>query len=112
LFFPRLESLSHFCRHSGDGAEGKITNRALHAEGEAIVEDMELIAVAAGVLLLIGFVGGYGVRALISWHRRARVERQHFERLADEVNARPKTRLAIGSKSGDRGDFFKNGERP
>jgi hypothetical protein len=31
---------------------------------------MEVIAVAAGVLLLIGFVCGYGVRALISWRRR------------------------------------------
>jgi hypothetical protein len=72
---------------------------------------MEIVGVAAGILLLIGFMCGYGVRALISWHRRARAERQHFERLADEVTrtrklitARPETRLAIGSKSGDRGD--------
>jgi hypothetical protein len=46
---------------------------------------MELIAVAAGALLLIGFICGYGVRALIShWHRR-KATRRRFERMAEEV---------------------------
>jgi hypothetical protein len=41
---------------------------------------MEVIAVTAGVLLLIGFICGYGVRALISrWHR-VKARRQQFER--------------------------------
>jgi hypothetical protein len=33
---------------------------------------MEVIAVAEGVLLLIGFICGYGVRALISHLRHAK----------------------------------------
>jgi hypothetical protein len=45
---------------------------------------MEVIAVAAGALLLIGFICGYGVRALISrWHR-AKATRRRFERMAEE----------------------------
>jgi hypothetical protein len=45
---------------------------------------MEVIAVAAGVLLLIGFICGYGFRALISrWHR-AKATRRRFERMAEE----------------------------
>jgi hypothetical protein len=46
---------------------------------------MEVIAVAAGVLLLIGFICGYGVRGSISrWHR-AKARRRHFERMAEEI---------------------------
>jgi hypothetical protein len=45
-------------------------------EGAAI----EVIAVSAGVLLLIGFVCGYGVRERISRHRREEYRRQHPER--------------------------------
>jgi NhaP-type Na+/H+ or K+/H+ antiporter len=41
--------------------------------------------VAAGVLLLIGFVCGYGVRALISHLRHAKARRRHFERLVEET---------------------------
>jgi hypothetical protein len=44
---------------------------------------MEVIAVAAGVLLLIGFICGYGVRALIShWHH------VKAERMVDELTQR------------------------
>ena len=69
---------------------------------------MEVIAVAAGVLLLIGFICGYGVRALISYLRRAKARRRHFERLRDEVTPTRKLigvqreeRLAIGVLRGD-----------
>jgi hypothetical protein len=45
---------------------------------------MEAIVVAAGALLLIGFICGYGVRALISrWHR-AKATRRRFEHMAEE----------------------------
>jgi hypothetical protein len=44
----------------------------------------EVIAVAAGALLLIGLICGYDVRALISrWHR-AKATRRRFERVAEE----------------------------
>jgi hypothetical protein len=63
-----------------------------------------------GVLLLIGFIYGYGVRELISRSRRANAERRHFERPREEITqtpklipARPEDRLAICFKSGDRG---------
>jgi hypothetical protein len=57
---------------------------------------MEVIAAAAGVLLLIGFICGYGVRALISRRRRMKAERRHFERMAEEVTpTRKEGRLAI-----------------
>jgi hypothetical protein len=69
---------------------------------------MEVIAVAAGVLLLIGFICGYGVRALISHLRRAKAERRRFERLAEEVAktrkliaAQPEARVAIGFQGSD-----------
>jgi hypothetical protein len=63
---------------------------------------MEVIAVAAGVLLLIGFICGYGVRALISHLRRARAERRHFERMVEEVTQRRnQKRLAITFQRGD-----------
>jgi hypothetical protein len=46
---------------------------------------VEVIAVAAGVLLLIGFIWGYGVRALISHWHRVKATRRRFERMAGEV---------------------------
>jgi hypothetical protein len=46
---------------------------------------MIIVEVAAGVLLLIGFICGYGVREFISRHRGAKARRRHFERLAEEV---------------------------
>jgi NhaP-type Na+/H+ or K+/H+ antiporter len=45
---------------------------------------MTAVAVVAGMLLLIGFVCGYGVRALTSRLQRAKARRRHFERLAKE----------------------------
>jgi hypothetical protein len=63
---------------------------------------MEVIAAAAGVLLLIGFICGYGVRALISHLRRAKAERRHFERMVEEVTqTRKEERLAITFQRGD-----------
>jgi hypothetical protein len=45
------------------------------------VAAMEVIAVGAEALLLIGFVCGYSVRALVSrWHR-VKAERRRFERM-------------------------------
>jgi hypothetical protein len=63
---------------------------------------MEVIAVAAGVLLLIGFICGYGVRAVIShWHRR-KATRRRFERMAEEVTqTRRQERLAITFRKDD-----------
>jgi hypothetical protein len=63
---------------------------------------MEVIAVAAGALLLIGFICGYGVRALISHLRRVKSRRRHFERMAEEVTeTRKQERLAITFQRGD-----------
>jgi hypothetical protein len=60
---------------------------------------MEIIAVAAGVLLLIGFICGYGVRALISrWHH-AKARRRHFERMAEGITNQD--RPAIIFQKGD-----------
>jgi len=71
--------------------------------GEAIVEGMEVIAVAAGVLLLIGFICGYGVRALISHLHRAKARQRHFERMVEEVTqTRKQEHLAITFQGGDR----------
>jgi hypothetical protein len=57
---------------------------------------MEVIGVAAGVLLLIGFIGGYAVRELVSRLRRAKAERQHFERMVHEITqTRNQEQLAI-----------------
>ena len=63
---------------------------------------MEVIAVAAGVSLLIGFICGYGVRALISrWHR-VNATRRRFERMAEEIiQTRQQDRLAITFQTGD-----------
>jgi hypothetical protein len=69
---------------------------------------MIIVEVAVGVLLLIGFICGYGVREFISRRRGANARRRHFERLAEEVaqtrkliTARPEDRLAIGFQSSD-----------
>ena len=69
---------------------------------------MEAIAMAAGVLVLIGFICGYAVREFISRLRRTRARRRHFERLVEGraqtrklIAARPDDRLAIGFKGGD-----------
>jgi hypothetical protein len=63
---------------------------------------MEVIAVTLGVLLLIGFICGYGVRALISHLRRVKSRRRHFERMAEEVTqTRKHERPAITFQSGD-----------
>jgi hypothetical protein len=65
------------------------------------VARVEVIAAAAGVLLLIGFVCGYGVRALISrWHH-VKATRRRFERMAEEVTRRKQERLAITFQKGD-----------
>ena len=69
---------------------------------------MEVIAVAAGVLLLIGFMCGYGVRALISHLRHTRARRRHFERLVEET---AQTRKLISAQSQDRlGITFQSGD--
>ena len=63
---------------------------------------MELIAAAAGALLLIGFICGYSVRALISrWHR-IKTRRVHFERMAKEVTqTQTQEQLAITFQRGE-----------
>jgi len=69
---------------------------------------MEVIAVAAGILLLIGFICGYAVREFVSRRRRAKARRRHFELLRDEVTPTRKLigvqreeRLPITFQSGD-----------
>jgi hypothetical protein len=62
---------------------------------------MEVIAVAGGLLLLIGFICGYSVRALISHWHRAKATRRRFERMAEEVTRRKQERLAITFQKGD-----------
>jgi hypothetical protein len=63
---------------------------------------MDVIAVAAGMLLLIGFVCGYGVRALISRRHRMKARQHHFERIVKEFMQTPKQeRLAIAFQRGD-----------
>ena len=74
---------------------------------------MEVLAVAAGVLLLIGFICGYGIRELISRHRHAKARRRHLERMLDVehmldeirsqrlIVAKPADRLAVEFKRGD-----------
>jgi hypothetical protein len=44
------------------------------------VAAMEIIAAAAGALLLIGFICGYGARARISRRRRVEYRERHPER--------------------------------
>jgi hypothetical protein len=67
------------------------------------VAPVEFIAVAAGVLLLIGFIFGYSVRALISHWHRVKATRRRFERMAEEVTqTRKQERLAITFQRGDR----------
>jgi hypothetical protein len=74
------------------------------------VELMEVIAVAAGVLLLIGFISGYAVREFISRLHRAKAGRQYYERMMEElartqarklIAAQPADRRATGFQSGD-----------
>ena len=43
--------------------------------------------IAAALLLLVGFAGGYGVRELVSRRRRAAAERRYFERQAERKAA-------------------------
>jgi hypothetical protein len=63
---------------------------------------MEVIVVAAGVLLLIGFICGYGVRELISQWRQAKSKRRRFERMAEQVRQTGKQeRLAVTFQRGD-----------
>jgi hypothetical protein len=63
---------------------------------------MEVIAVAAAVSLLIGFICGYGVRPLMSrWHR-VKATRRRFERMAEQITqTRKQERLAITFQRGD-----------
>jgi hypothetical protein len=63
---------------------------------------MDVVAVAAGVLLLIGFICGYSVRALISrWHRM-KARRRRFETMVQELTQpRKPERLAITFRRGD-----------
>jgi hypothetical protein len=66
------------------------------------VAALEVIVVAAGVSLLIGFICGYTVRGLISRWRRVKAERRRFERMVEEVTQRRKQeRLAITFQRGD-----------
>jgi hypothetical protein len=66
------------------------------------VAAQEVIVAAAGVLLLIGFVCGYGVRALTSHWHRLKATRRRFERMAEEVTqTRKQERLAITFRRGD-----------
>lgn len=66
------------------------------------VAAMDVIAVASGVLLLIGFISGYGVRALISRSHRAKATRRRFERMVEQVTeTRKQERLAITFQRGD-----------
>jgi hypothetical protein len=69
---------------------------------------MEVIAVAAGALLLIGFICGYAVREIVSRLRRTKARERHFRRLVEEtaqtrklIAAQPQDRLRITSQSGD-----------
>jgi hypothetical protein len=63
---------------------------------------MEVIEAAAGVLLLIGFICGYGVRALISHWHRVKARRRLFERMVEEIAQTGKQdRLGITFQSGD-----------
>jgi len=56
---------------------------------------MTVIAVAAGVLLLIGFICGYALRELISRLRRAKARQQHFEHQREEIT---RTRRSLPSQ--------------
>jgi hypothetical protein len=69
---------------------------------------MEVVAVAAGVLLRIGFICGYAVREFVSRLRRTKARRRHFERLVGEtaqthklIAAQPQDRRGITFQSGD-----------
>ena len=63
---------------------------------------MEVIVVAAGALLLIGFIGGYGARELISRLRRTRAERRRFERMVEEIEQTERRKgLATTFQRGD-----------
>jgi hypothetical protein len=63
---------------------------------------MDVIAEAAGVLLLIGFICGYGVRALVSRSHRMKARQRHFERMVMDLTQTPKPeRLAIAFQRGD-----------
>jgi hypothetical protein len=61
----------------------------------------EVIVVAAGVLLLIGFLCGYGVRALISHWHRVTARRRHFERMVEVAQTGKQERLAITFQRAD-----------
>jgi hypothetical protein len=66
------------------------------------IAPVEVIAMAAGVLLLIGFICGYGARALISHSHRVKATQRRFERMAEEVmQSRKQNRLAINFQRGD-----------
>jgi hypothetical protein len=71
---------------------------------------MEVIEVAAGVLLLIGFVSGYGVRALISHLRHEKARRRHFDRMVEEIARTGKQeRLGITFQRDDGARDFQEG---
>jgi hypothetical protein len=70
--------------------------------GRGPIDTKLLTSLGLRVLLLIGFICGYGVRALISHLRRAKVERRQFERMAEEVaQTRKQERLAITFQRSD-----------
>ena len=48
---------------------------------------MLFIEIAAPLLLLVGFAGGYGVRELVSRRRRAAAERRYLDRQAERKAA-------------------------
>jgi hypothetical protein len=78
LFYP-------FLPKAGAAIAGR---RAAGGRAAMEVDAMEVIVVAAGVLLLIGFICGYTVRGLISRRRRVKAERRDFERLAGKPGRR------------------------
>jgi len=46
---------------------------------------MLFLSTAAGLLLLLGFVGGYGIRELVSRRRRAAEKRKFHERQSQKA---------------------------
>ena len=78
------------------------------------IADIEVIAVAAGVLLLIGFTCGYGVRALASGEGRttANLWRRKSRRSGSRSDLRSPSRKARAHRSVQRGERHDNCQAP
>ena len=63
---------------------------------------MLFIEIAAPLLLLAGFAGGYGVRELVSRRRRVAAERRYLERLAKRKAAARSVIEELASATGAR----------